>query len=75
MSALSDPVEPDAQEVYGSSGGGWIGRAGSFQQTSGAMLARTRSIFGVVPANEPVKKSSQFPANCDSLEMLGSDGF
>src|SRR5260370_20104926 len=23
----------------------------------------------VVPANEPVKKSSQFPANCDSMEM------
>jgi hypothetical protein len=25
--------------------------------------------LGVAPANEPVKKSSQFPANCDSLEQ------
>jgi hypothetical protein len=29
----------------------------------------------VVPANEPVKKSSQFPTNCDSLEKWGNDCF
>jgi hypothetical protein len=29
----------------------------------------------VVPAKEPVKKSSQFPANCDSMEMLAETVF
>jgi hypothetical protein len=29
----------------------------------------------VVPAQEPVKKSSQFPANCDSLEMWAETVF
>jgi hypothetical protein len=29
----------------------------------------------VVPANEPVKKSSRFPANCDSMEMLAERVF
>jgi hypothetical protein len=28
-----------------------------------------------VPAFEPVKKSSQFPANCDSMEMLAEPVF
>jgi hypothetical protein len=36
---------------------------------SDIVLNPGRKETGLVPANEPVKKSSQFPANCDSMEL------
>jgi hypothetical protein len=37
--------------------------------------AQRAIILDVVPAFEPVKKSSGFRANCDSMERLGGGGF